>query len=73
MEHILKNVTQNSLVLIDELFRSTNPEEGAQLAWSFCEHLLSMHGKCTNEHLLANDENFENVNLIEIEFLLLLL
>lgn len=44
-EHILKNVTANSLVIIDELYRSTNPREGLQLAWSFCEHLISKHGK----------------------------
>lgn len=44
-EHILKNVTANSLVIIDELYRSTNPKEGLQLAWSFCERLISKHGK----------------------------
>lgn len=44
-EHILKNVTANSLVIIDELYRSTNPKEGLQLAWSFCEQLISIRGK----------------------------
>lgn len=48
MEMIFQNVTSNSLILIDELFRSTNPTEGAKLAWNCCEHLISLHGTCTN-------------------------
>lgn len=53
MEHIIRNVTPNSLVIIDELCRSTNPKEGAQLAWSLCEHLASMRG-------IANDGEYFN-------------
>lgn len=59
-EHILKNVTANSLVIIDELYRSTNPREGLQLAWSFCEHLISKRGKAMSGEFF--EESFIVVN-----------
>lgn len=57
MEHILKNVTPNSMVIIDELCRSTNPKEGAQLAWNLCKHLAAIHGIFNNGRYFINDDN----------------
>lgn len=57
MEHILKNVTPNSMVIIDELCRSTNPKEGAQLAWNLCEHLAAIHGIFNDGRYFINDEH----------------
>lgn len=56
MENILKNVTPNSLVIIDELCRSTNPREGAQLAWNICSHLASIRGIFNDGKYFVNDE-----------------
>lgn len=56
MEHILKNVTPNSMVIIDELCRSTNPKEGAQLAWNLCEHLAAIYGIFNDGRYFLNDE-----------------
>lgn len=57
MEHILKNLTPNSMVIIDELCRSTNPKEGAQLAWNLCEHLAAIHGIFNDGRYFINEEN----------------
>ncbi|CAH2095997.1 unnamed protein product [Euphydryas editha] len=38
--HILKGLTPTSLVIIDELCRGTNIEEGTSIAWAICEELL---------------------------------
>jgi DNA mismatch repair protein MSH4 len=35
MDYIYNNLTPNSLVIIDELCRSTNPQEGEHICWSF--------------------------------------
>ncbi|KAJ6645464.1 MutS protein like 4 [Pseudolycoriella hygida] len=43
-EYIFKNITPNSLVIIDELCRSTKPEEGEVLAWDICERLIRLVG-----------------------------
>lgn len=40
IEFILFNVTPFSLIIVDELFRSTNIEEAQVLSWCFCEILL---------------------------------
>lgn len=40
MQYISQNIGRNSLVIIDELGRSTSTEEGTAIAWAFCEHLL---------------------------------
>ncbi|XP_031634258.1 mutS protein homolog 4-like [Contarinia nasturtii] len=57
IEHILKNVTSNSLVIIDELCRSTNPKEGSQLAWNICEHLASIRGTFNDGKYFVNESN----------------
>lgn len=56
VEHILKNVTPNSLVIIDELCRSTNPKEGTQLAWNICEYLASIRGVFNDGKYFVNNE-----------------
>lgn len=62
MEHILKNVTPNSLVIIDELCRSTNPKEGFQLAWNLCEHLASIRGLCNDGKYFINENKMTDEN-----------
>lgn len=63
IEYILKTVTPNSLIIVDELCRSTNPKEGAQLAWSLCELLSSVRGLFNNgvyfesDQIIPNDSN----------------
>lgn len=50
MEYIYSNLTPNSLVIIDELCRSTNPQEGEMICCKFCEKLLKFVG--------VSDENY---------------
>jgi len=38
---MLKMIDANSLVLIDELCRSTNPKEGLALSIAICEYILN--------------------------------
>ncbi|KOB67187.1 Uncharacterized protein OBRU01_20171, partial [Operophtera brumata] len=40
MQHIMKGLTKSSLVIVDELCRSTSDEEGNSIAWAICEELL---------------------------------
>lgn len=44
MEYIYSNVTPNSLVIMDELCRSTNPQEGEVICYDYCKKLLSYIG-----------------------------
>lgn len=66
VEYILKVVTPNSLIIVDELCRSTNPIEGAQLAWSLCEHLAAVRGLFNNgdyyenNHIIRNDSTISS-------------
>lgn len=41
ISYIIQNVTDRSLILIDELGRGTSNIEGNSIAWSICEYLLS--------------------------------
>lgn len=37
---ICSNVSEKSLVLLDELGRATSNEDGVAIAWAVCEHLI---------------------------------
>ncbi|CAH0585557.1 unnamed protein product [Chrysodeixis includens] len=39
-QHILKGLTPSSLVIVDELCRGTNADEGTSVAWAICEELI---------------------------------
>lgn len=56
MEYIYSNMTPNSLVVIDELCRSTDPQEGEVLCYAFCEKLLSFIG-------VAYDDYFKSLKV----------
>ena len=59
MEYIYSNLTTNSLVIIDELCRSTNPQEGEMICWKFCEKLLKFIGVADDNYFkpVAENEN----------------
>lgn len=59
MEYIYSNLTPNSLVVIDELFRSTNPQEGEVMCWKFCEKLLKFIGLSEENQLKSPSEAME--------------
>lgn len=40
--YLLKNATNKSLVLIDELGNSTGTTDGEAIAWTTCEHLIEL-------------------------------
>lgn len=39
---VMQNVSQRSLIVMDELGRATSSSDGFAIAWSCCEHLLSL-------------------------------
>lgn len=41
MNYIIQNCNKNSLILIDELCRSTSHDEGLAITMAFCEHLIT--------------------------------
>lgn len=41
VNYILQNISESSLIIIDELGRGTNAEEGVGLCYAICEELLS--------------------------------
>ncbi|WJZ82475.1 hypothetical protein VitviT2T_002233 [Vitis vinifera] len=43
MAFIMQNVSQRSLIVMDELGRATSSSDGYAIAWSCCEHLLSFN------------------------------
>lgn len=65
--HIVRDVTADSLVLIDELGTGTDPTEGAALAQSILEELLARGAKAVAtthfselKHFATNNERVEN-------------
>lgn len=52
----MKNVTTNSIVLIDEICRSTRPEDGQFLAWNICEKMICLRGIAHTGKYYSNDE-----------------
>lgn len=57
MEYMYSNLTPNSLVIMDELCRSTNPQEGEVLCWSFCEKLLKFIGISNDDYYKVPEDN----------------
>lgn len=57
MEYIYSNITPNSLIIIDELCRSTDPQEGEVLCYAYCEKLLKYIGISNDNYFKATDEN----------------
>ncbi|KAF2313111.1 hypothetical protein GH714_009305 [Hevea brasiliensis] len=39
---VMQNLSQRSLIIMDELGRATSSSDGFAIAWSCCEHLLSL-------------------------------
>ena len=42
ISYILPTMNSRSLLIIDELCRSTSNEDGVALAWSICEHFIAI-------------------------------
>ncbi|GMJ06112.1 MUTS HOMOLOG 4, ARABIDOPSIS MUTS HOMOLOG 4, MUTS-like protein 4 [Hibiscus trionum] len=40
---VMQNIAQRSLIVMDELGRATSSSDGLAIAWSCCEHLLSLN------------------------------
>lgn len=59
MEYIYSNLTPNSLVIIDELCRSTDPQEGEVLCYAFSEKLLNFIGVSDDNYFKTTPENTE--------------
>ena len=51
--HIMQNVDTSSLLLVDELCRSTNYYEGLSITLAICEHLLTQIRHCNTTVLFA--------------------
>ena len=61
--NILNNITQNSLVLLDEIGRGTSTYDGVAIAWSVAEYLIKNNIKtifATHYHYLNELEKFYN-------------
>lgn len=59
MSFILNNVTPNSLVIIDELGRGTNPGEGQEWAWQMVEQLAVLKGVQSNGQFYVDDSRYD--------------
>lgn len=58
LDYMLQNVTPNSILIIDEICRSTKPAEGKYLAWKICEQLICLRG------IANNGEYFTDLNQV---------
>ena len=57
---ILKNATDKSLVILDEIGRGTSTYDGLSIAWSVAEYISKLHSKtlfATHYHELTGLEN----------------
>lgn len=71
VQYILQSITPNSLVILDELCRSTTVEEGSSIAWTICKN-LSMTSAFTFhsthfQYLLMMPELYPNITKQVIE------
>lgn len=57
MDYIYSNLTCNSLLIMDELCRSTNPLEGEAICWKFCDKLLQCIGFSDDNYFKDLSEN----------------
>lgn len=60
MEFIYSNLTANSLVIMDELCRSCNPQEGEIICWKFCEKLLAYLGISGDDYFKTNEDETDD-------------
>jgi len=63
---ILRNATERSLVIMDEVGRGTSTDDGLSIAWAITEYLLNMNIKtlfATHYHELTKMENERLINL----------
>ena len=59
LKFVIDNVTNRSLVLLDEPAKSTNALEGGAIARAFCEYMLE---HCRAKYIIAT-HNFELIKL----------
>lgn len=73
IEFILRNVTPCSLVIVDELCRSTGIREAQVLSWCFCEKLLKFCGFMPdlNQTTLQNNTNDVKLSNVVAPFVFL--
>ena len=69
---ILRNATERSLIIMDEVGRGTSTDDGLSIAWAISEYLLNMNIKtlfATHYHELTKieDNNLINLHLDVIE------
>lgn len=57
MEYIYSNITPNSLVIMDELCRSTNPQEGEVICYDYCKKLLTYIGVSDESYFKIDPDN----------------
>jgi DNA mismatch repair protein MSH4 len=62
MEYIYSNLTPNSLVIMDELCRSSNPRDGEAICAKFCEKLLNFIGVSNNQYFVTFRDDSGNHN-----------